>query len=59
MNNFKRILTDIIAYITVIAGVAILALEDIPDGSEWYVVVGFVLFAIVSYLMGRNGDGSK
>ena len=59
MNNFKRILTDIIAYITVIAGVAILALEDIPDNAEWYVVVGFTLFAIVSYLIGRNGNGTK
>ena len=59
MNNFKRILTDIIAYITVIAGVAILALEDIPDNAEPYVIVGLVLFAIVSYLIGRNGNGSK
>ena len=59
MNNFKRIFTDIIAYVVVIGGVVIVALEDIPEGSEWYIVVGLSLFAVLSYLIGRKPDGSK
>ena len=59
MNDLKRKLTDILAYVLGIGGAIGLAIEGLPDGSDWYVVAGVAAFAILSWFMGRNGDGSK
>jgi len=59
MFDLKRIITDILAYVLVIGSVVAAALEGIPDGSDWYIVLLVIAFAIVSWLMGRNADGSK
>ncbi len=58
MNDLKRKLTDILAYVLGIGGVVVAALEGLPEGSDWYVVAGVAAFAILSWFMGRNGDGS-
>ncbi len=58
MNDIKRKLTDVLAYVLGIGGAIKLALEGLPDGSDWYVVIGVAGFAILSWFMGRNGDGS-
>ena len=58
MKDVKRVLTDILAYVLGIGSVVVVALEGLPDGSDWYVVVGVAAFAILSWFMGRNGDGS-
>jgi len=57
--DLKRIITDIIAYVLVIGDVVKVALEGMPDGSDWYLVVGVALAAILSWFMGRNGNLSK
>ena len=59
MFDLKRIITDVLAYVLGIAGAAYTALEGIPDGSEWYVVLIAIVIAVVSWFNGRNADGSK
>ena len=58
MSDIKRKITDVLAYVLGIGGAVLVALEGLPEGSDWYVVVGVAGFAILSWFMGRNGDGS-
>jgi len=57
--DLKRIITDILAYVLAIGTAVAAAVEGLPDESQWFVVVGVAAFAILSWFMGRNGDGTK
>ena len=59
MRDYKRIITDVLAYILGVAGAAYTALEGVPHGAEWYVVLIAIVIAVVSWFNGRNADGSK
>ena len=57
--DIKRIITDILAYVLAIGTAVAVAVEALPDNSQWFVVVGVAAFAILSWFMGRNGDGTS
>ena len=57
--DLKRIITDILAIVLGLGGVIAAAVEGIPDGSDWYIVGGVIIVAVISWFTGRNGDGSK
>ena len=56
--DLKRIITDILAYVLAIGTAVAVAIEALPADSQWFVVVGVAAFAILSWFMGRNGNGT-
>ena len=59
MIDLKRKITDVLAYVLGVGYAIMTALEGIPDGSDWLIVVGVIIVAVVAWFTGRNGDGSK
>ncbi len=59
MSNIKSWITDILAYVIGIGTVIGAAIEAFPDGTQWYIIVGAIAVAVISWFTGRNGDGSK
>lgn len=59
MNDLKNKLSNIVAVVVAVGTVIATALESVPEGAEWYVWVGAVAVAIISYLTGKGNDGKK
>lgn len=59
MNDLKNKLTNIIGIIVAVGTVIATALESVPEGAEWYVWIGAVAVAVISYLTGKDKDGKK
>ena len=54
MKDLKNVLTNIIGIVTAIAGVLSASLGSVPDGAEWYVVVGAVVIGLFGYFTGKD-----
>jgi len=61
MSNLKDTLTTIFAYLVVIGTAVNAYLQSLPpDGTiNWFQLVIGVVTAVIAYLTGKNGDGTK
>ena len=59
MNDLKRLITDILAYVLGIGAAIAAVLETLPPDVQWYVLIPMVIVGIVSWFTGRNPNGSK
>ena len=55
MENLKNIISNVIAIVIGIGTAIAAALEGLPSDSQWYIVIGAVAVAIVSWLTGKPG----
>ena len=56
MKDLKNTLTNWIGIITTVAGIIGVAVGSVPDGSEWYVIVGAVVLGLFGYFTGKDKD---
>ncbi len=56
MKDLKNTVTNIIGIIVAVGGVVTAALGTVPDGSEWYVIVGAVVLGLFGYFTGKDKD---
>jgi hypothetical protein len=59
MTDWKKLITDILAYVVGIGTVIQGVITGLPDGAEWYAVALQIMIAVGLWFTGRNADGSK